>query len=97
MPNCIAVVTGASRGVGRGVATGLAASGFNVFATGRTINQALLPEGVIRIRCDHTKTEETDAVVSKYWMRLNTQEVRGSVQPSSTAYHKPLRDATLSP
>ena len=36
-------------------------------------------------------------VVSKYWMRLNTQEVRGSVQPSSTAYHKPLRDATLSP
>ncbi len=29
-----AVVTGASRGVGRGVAIALAAAGYNVFATG---------------------------------------------------------------
>ena len=30
-----ALVTGASRGVGRGVATALAESGFTVFGTGR--------------------------------------------------------------
>ena len=33
----VTLVTGASRGVGRGVAIGLAAAGFMVFATGRSI------------------------------------------------------------
>jgi NAD(P)-dependent dehydrogenase (short-subunit alcohol dehydrogenase family) len=75
MPNRIAVVTGASRGVGRGVATGIAASGFKVVATGRTIDQALLPEGVIRIRCDHTKTEETDAVFRQITEHVGTLDV----------------------
>jgi len=36
-------------------------------------------------------------VVSKNWMRLKTQEVRESFQPGSNAYHRPLRDVTLSP
>ena len=57
-----ALVTGASRGVGRGVAISLAAAGFRVFATGRSIESASLPEPVIRIACDHTKDEETDSV-----------------------------------
>jgi dehydrogenase/reductase SDR family protein 1 len=56
-----ALVTGASRGVGRGVAASLAEAGYTVFATGRTIAQALLPNSVIRVPCDHTKPEETDA------------------------------------
>ncbi len=55
----VALVTGASRGVGKGVATGLAAAGFQVFATGRTIDAAELPAGVRRIRCDHLRDEET--------------------------------------
>jgi NAD(P)-dependent dehydrogenase (short-subunit alcohol dehydrogenase family) len=38
-----AVVTGASRGVGRGVAISLAAAGYNVFATGRSIASSNLP------------------------------------------------------
>lgn len=54
-----AVVTGASRGVGRGVATALAAAGFAVFATGRTIHSADLPAEIIRIPCDHTRDAET--------------------------------------
>jgi dehydrogenase/reductase SDR family member 1 len=57
-----ALVTGATKGVGRGVAVSLAAVGFRVFATGRNIAQAALPEAVIRIPCDHLKDEQTDAV-----------------------------------
>ncbi len=55
----IALVTGASRGVGRGIATALAGSGFQVFATGRTIDQANLPASVVRIRCDHLSGTDT--------------------------------------
>ena len=39
----VALVTGASRGVGRGVAIALADAGFTVFGTGRTIDAAQLP------------------------------------------------------
>ena len=48
-----AVVTGASRGVGRGIAIGLAEAGFQVFATGRSIQSADLPPAVTRLPCDH--------------------------------------------
>lgn len=60
-----AVVTGASRGVGRGVAASLAGAGYLVFATGRTIDTASLPDPVVRIRCDHTHDEETQAVFDR--------------------------------
>lgn len=60
-----AVVTGASRGVGRGIASALAKQGFRVFATGRTIDAADLPASVIRIRCDHLNDTETAAVFSR--------------------------------
>jgi dehydrogenase/reductase SDR family member 1 len=50
----VAVVTGASRGVGRGVALGLAHAGARVFATGRSIAQAELDSGITGIACDHT-------------------------------------------
>ena len=61
----IAVVTGASRGVGRGTAIGLAAAGFHVFATGRSIDTADLPDAVVRIRCDHLRDEETAAAFER--------------------------------
>jgi dehydrogenase/reductase SDR family protein 1 len=53
------MVTGASRGVGRGVAVGLTSAGFEVFATGRGIDSADLPASVVRIHCDHANDEET--------------------------------------
>ena len=56
----IALVTGASRGVGRGVATSLAEAGYTVFGTGRSIETAQLPEAVIRVPCDHLIDQETD-------------------------------------
>src|SRR5262249_61636825 len=50
----VALVTGASRGVGRGVALGLAGAGARVFVTGRSIVHADLGPDVTRITCDHT-------------------------------------------
>src|ERR1051326_8495752 len=61
----IAVVTGASRGVGRGVAVALAQAGYRVFATGRSIETAELPQSIVRIRCDHLRDEETAAAFGR--------------------------------
>ncbi len=57
----VAMVTGASRGVGRGVAKALADAGFQVFATGRSIAAADLPCAIYRIPCDHLDDAQTRA------------------------------------
>jgi dehydrogenase/reductase SDR family protein 1 len=59
------MVTGASRGVGRGVALALADAGFQVFATGRTIASADLPATVCRITCDHLDDSQTQAAFER--------------------------------
>ena len=59
------IVTGATRGVGRGVAISLAEAGYKVFATGRGIGETAFPEGVIRVPCDHTRGEDTDRLFQK--------------------------------
>lgn len=71
----VALVTGASRGVGKGIVISLAESGFHVFATGRRINDATLPDSVTRVPCDHTKTGDTDEV-----FRLIAGQVNGGLQ-----------------
>jgi NAD(P)-dependent dehydrogenase (short-subunit alcohol dehydrogenase family) len=58
MEGQVALVTGASRGVGRGVATELCAAGATVYATGRSIASADLPPGVIRVKCDHSDDDD---------------------------------------
>ncbi len=60
-----ALVTGASRGVGCGIAIGLAHSGFDVYATGRTIAHADLPAAIHRIPCDHTDDAQTAATFAQ--------------------------------
>ena len=55
------MVTGASRGVGRGVAIALAESGFQVYATGRSIASADLPSGIHKVTCDHLDDAQTRA------------------------------------
>jgi len=54
-----ALVTGASRGVGRGAAIGLAECGLKVFATGRTVANADLPSAIVRVPCDHLQDDQT--------------------------------------
>lgn len=69
MPNLkgkVAVVAGASYGVGKGVALALAEAGATVYATGRTVaaesfaNEAA-GGSVIPLRCDHTDDEQVEA------------------------------------
>jgi NAD(P)-dependent dehydrogenase (short-subunit alcohol dehydrogenase family) len=63
-----ALVTGASRGVGKGIATALHDAGYRVFATGRTIETLPpgdLPSGITCIRCDHTNDDDTAAVFAR--------------------------------
>jgi NAD(P)-dependent dehydrogenase (short-subunit alcohol dehydrogenase family) len=57
----VALVTGASRGVGRGIANALAAIGYTVYATGRTIAAADLSASVTRLTCDHTQDDDVQA------------------------------------
>ena len=74
----VAIVTGASRGIGRGAALGLGEAGWTVYVTGRTVHNgeserpgslAKTADEVtkaggqgIPVRCDHRIDAETDAV-----------------------------------
>ena len=62
----VAVVTGGSRGIGRGVASELATHGAKVFVTGRTESDlATIGEGTIGIRCDHTVDSDVEAAFAR--------------------------------
>ena len=77
MPNLkgkVALVTGATRGIGKGVALELAEAGVKVYATGRTITEEAFPSGtqIVPVRCDHTKDSEVEAV----FRRIGEAEAR---------------------
>lgn len=63
----IALVTGATRGVGKGVALELAEAGVTVYVTGRTAAEDdFPPDGrLIPVRCDHTRDSEVKAVFDR--------------------------------
>jgi NAD(P)-dependent dehydrogenase (short-subunit alcohol dehydrogenase family) len=60
----VALVTGATRGVGLGVALGLAEAGAGVYATGRSVaEESPVPDSrIVQVRCDHTDDAEVEAV-----------------------------------
>jgi NAD(P)-dependent dehydrogenase (short-subunit alcohol dehydrogenase family) len=63
----VALVTGATRGIGKGVAIALAAAGATVYATGRTIagDTSGLTGSITPVRCDHTDDTQVDSVFQK--------------------------------
>lgn len=65
----VALVTGASRGVGRGIAIALIDAGMRVYASGRTIEHAVLPTAVVRVGCDHTD----DEAVARLFARIQAE------------------------
>jgi dehydrogenase/reductase SDR family member 1 len=59
LENRIAVVTGGTRGVGRGIASELASRGAQVFVTGRSIKEGPHDDpNIFGIRCDHRHDQE---------------------------------------
>lgn len=61
----VAVVTGASRGVGRGVAAVLAGCGATVYAAGRTVDGAELDPAIVRVPCDAADAEQVDRLFDR--------------------------------
>lgn len=84
------MVTGASRGVGRGVAIALAGAGFEVFATGRTIATADLPPAVVRIVCDHTSDAQTNLAFEQ--LRANSRQLDVLVNSAWGGYERMVED-----
>lgn len=85
-----ALVTGASRGVGRGVACALAEAGVKVFATARSIGAADLPKGVIRISCDHLNDNETAAALARIHAEVEAIDIL--VNSAWGGYEKMVED-----
>jgi len=74
----VALVTGASRGVGRGIALGLFEAGAAVYATGRSVTAAQLPTGVTSIKCDHSD----DAAVGHLFEQIQQETGRLDILPN---------------
>jgi len=71
----VALVTGGSRGVGQGIAVALHDAGYTVFATGRTIETADLPSGIVRLPCDHTDDEPTSEAFARIRRDVSSLDV----------------------
>ena len=88
-----ALVTGASRGIGRGVATVLAEAGATVYATGRTIADADLPASIVRVPCDHDDDAQVAAVFAR--IRDDTGRIDVLVNGVWGGYERMVEDGTF--
>lgn len=68
----VALVTGASKGIGRAIAASLAAQGYRVAGTYRSGD---VPEGVLGVQCDITDAEQVEAAFKQVEADLGPVEV----------------------
>jgi dehydrogenase/reductase SDR family member 1 len=61
----VAVVTGGTKGVGRGIALELARAGARVYVTGRSADESASGNGITPIRCDHRNDAQADAAFAR--------------------------------
>jgi NAD(P)-dependent dehydrogenase (short-subunit alcohol dehydrogenase family) len=61
----VALVTGGTKGVGRGIALELARAGARVYVTGRSADESAALDGVTPIRCDHRDDAQVDAAFAR--------------------------------
>jgi dehydrogenase/reductase SDR family member 1 len=72
----VAVVTGATRGVGRGIGAELAGQGARVFVTGRSLTGLESGEdGITRIRCDHRQDSDVEAAFNEILGRAGSIDI----------------------
>jgi dehydrogenase/reductase SDR family member 1 len=86
----VALVTGASRGVGRGIAIGLTNAGARVYATGRHIADTDLDARITKMPCDHTD----DSAVEKVFERIDREAGRLDILVNSVwgGYERMVED-----
>src|SRR5215211_8620262 len=68
----VALVTGGSKGIGRGIAERLVAAGHRVAATYRTGD---VPTGVVGVQCDVTDPAQVEAAFSQVESALRTVDI----------------------
>jgi dehydrogenase/reductase SDR family protein 1 len=61
----VAVVTGGTKGVGRGIALELAGAGARVYVTGRSAEESAGGNGITPIRCDHRNDAQVEAAFAR--------------------------------
>jgi dehydrogenase/reductase SDR family member 1 len=61
----VAVVTGGTKGVGRGIAIELARAGARVYVSGRSADESAAADGITPIRCDHRVDAQVDAAFAR--------------------------------
>lgn len=72
----VAVVTGATKGVGRGIARELGQRGARVFITGRSApDYAHLDERITAIRCDHRQDSQVERAFQRIMLEGKTIDV----------------------
>lgn len=70
-----AVVTGGTKGVGRGVAQELASRGATVFVTGRSAPVEERRGGITMLRCDHRNDDEVDAAFTRILQAVGSIDI----------------------
>ena len=100
----VAVVTGASSGIGRATAVALVAAGFAVVGTSRTAAGVVAPAGVTFMDLDVSRAESVEALVARVFERYGRIDVLvnnagvgsvGAAEEMSVEQHRGVLDVNL--